>query len=132
MGTQLCVFWHPVSLLFRPFSTRVPLKVPWLVLVTRLALFWLLGLPFGLHFGIEKPPQQREKERERERENKRERNIFSSDICLHTRFCSRRLAGGRRPPRCGCTFTSCNHRNRCTSALEIDLAHANSTHVTYL
>ena len=127
-GTRVCVFWHTFLIFVRPWSARVSLKVPWLVLALLLAPVWLLWNLFGsflVPFWHRKPSTERE--RERERESKRERNIFCNHICLHTRFCSLApLAGGRRPPRCGCTFTSCNHQNTCTSALEIDRAHVTS------
>ena len=32
MGLSLCVVWHPFSILVRPCSARVSLKIPWLVL----------------------------------------------------------------------------------------------------
>ena len=130
MGTRVGVFWC----LLVPFFDIFPTMFRKGVFEGSLAGF---GYPFGsilvawviflAPFWHRKPSQQRERERIRERE------IYFATISVYTLvFAPWRLAGGRRPPRCGCTLTSCNHQNRCTSALEIDRAHVNSTHVTYL
>ena len=87
MGTRSDVFWHPFSILFRPCSARVPLKVPWLVLASLLAPFWLLWVSFWLHFGIEDLPNReskRERARERERDYDREKYILQPYLSTHS------------------------------------------------
>ena len=69
-GTRVCVFWHTFLIFVRPWSARVSLKVPWLVLALLLAPVWLLWNLFGsflVPFWHQKPSTERERERVRER-----------------------------------------------------------------
>ena len=81
-GSRVCVFWHTFLIFVRPWSARVSLKVPWLVLALLLAPVWLLWNLFGSFlapFGYRKPSTDRERERERVRE----REIYFATISAY-------------------------------------------------
>ena len=87
-STRVCVFWHTCLIFVRPWSARVSLKVPWLMLALLLAPVWLLWNLFGSFFVSfwHRNLQQRERERERESKRERERENRSLTCIIKTPF----------------------------------------------
>ena len=86
-GTRVCIFWHICLIFVRPWSARVSLKVPWLVLALLLAPVWLLWNFFGsflVPFWHRKPSTEREREREREIVREREKYILQPYLSTHS------------------------------------------------